>query len=220
LPPPLYVEVAEQSDLIRLLTGYVLRRALEQRNAWMRHGLDLRMSVNVSVHDLHREGFADEVIRLLDGTGTPAGRLVLELTETQALHHPERIAPILDRLRASGVVVAIDDFGTGYSSITSLRSLPVDEIKIDKSFVSTMLASTHDHAIVAALVDLANRLDMEVVAEGVEDDATLDALRGLGCHCVQGYILTPALSGDELETWIHDRAGVQPTAAVVRLRHA
>jgi diguanylate cyclase (GGDEF)-like protein len=220
LPPPVYVEVAEQSDLIRLLTGYVLRRALEQRNAWSRAGLDLRVSVNVSVHDLHRDGFADEVLRLMDGTGTPGSRLVLELTETQALHHPERISPVLERLRVAGVVIAIDDFGTGYSSITSLRSLPVDEIKIDRSFVSNMLNSTHDHAIVGSLIDLANRLGIEIVAEGVEDDATRAALASLGCHCIQGYTLTPALGADALHQWIRSSESGTGSATVLRLRQA
>jgi diguanylate cyclase (GGDEF)-like protein len=217
LPPPVYVEVAEQSDLIRLLTAYVLRRALEQRNSWMRHGLDLRVSVNVSVHDLHRDGFADEVLRLLDDTGTPAGRLVLELTETQALHHPERIAPVLERLRSAGAVIAIDDFGTGYSSLTSLRLLPIDEIKIDKSFVSSMLVNAHDHAIVGSLVAMANRLGIEVVAEGVEDEATRSALAHLGCHCIQGYVMTPALAADDLTTWVRARSD-GGSAAVVPIR--
>ena len=200
LPPPIYIEVAEQSDLIRTLTSYVLHHALEQRSEWATHGLDLMVSVNVSVHDLNREGFAAEVSQLLTKTATPDGRLVLELTETQALHHPERIAPVLTELRNQGVVVAIDDFGTGFSSLTSLRSLPVDEIKIDKSFVSTMTTNPHDNAIVRSIVELARRLDLDIVAEGVEDEATEAQLRELGCHNIQGYILTRARTGSGVRT--------------------
>ena len=138
LPPPMYIEVAEQSDLIRTLTSYVLRHALEQRNEWASAGprpacLSQRVRPRPPPRRLRRRG-----THLLADTGNPDGRLVLELTETQALHHPERIAPVLTELRSRGVVIAIDDFGTGYSSLTSLRSLPVDEIKIDKSFVATM----------------------------------------------------------------------------------
>jgi diguanylate cyclase (GGDEF)-like protein len=202
LPPPVYIEVAEQSDLIRQLTSYVLQHALEQRRRWAERGLELTVSVNVSVHDLNREGFAAEVAHLLAETGTPRRRLVLELTETQALHHPERIAPVLADLRRDGVVVAIDDFGTGYSSLTSLRSLPIDEIKIDKSFVSTMTASEHDNAIVRSIIELGRRLKLEIVAEGVEDEDTEQQLRELGCHHIQGYVLTKALPAHELETWL------------------
>ena len=160
------------------------------------------MSVNVSVHDLNREGFAAQVAHVLTETATPRGRLVIELTEVQALHHPERIAPVLAALRGQGVIVAIDDFGTGYSSLTSLRSLPVDEIKIDKSFVSTMTTSEHDNAIVRSIIELARRLNLDIVVEGVEDKATEHQLRTLGCHNIQGYVLTKALPAPELEAWI------------------
>ena len=221
LAPPIYIEVAEQSDLIRTLTSYVLRRALEQRSEWAAHGLDLMISVNVSVHDLHREGFAAEVSQLLTKTATPDRRLVLELTETQALHHPERIAPVLTELRNRGVIVAIDDFGTGFSSLTSLRSLPVDEIKIDKSFVSTMTANPHDNAIVRSIVELARRLDLEIVAEGVEDEATEAQLRELGCHNIQGYILTRALPAAAFEHWLEQSpASPARSATIVPLARA
>jgi diguanylate cyclase (GGDEF)-like protein len=220
LPPPVYIEVAEQSDLIRELTSYVLQHALEQRRDWVTRGLDLTVSVNVSVHDLNREGFAAEVAHLLAETATPRGRLVLELTETQALHHPERIAPVLAELRTHGVVVAIDDFGTGYSSLTSLRSLPVDEIKIDKSFVSTMTSNEHDNAIVRSIIELARRLNLDIVAEGVEDQETERQLHDLGCHHVQGYVLTKALAAPELEAWINSHFKQISGANIVPLRRS
>ncbi len=220
LPPPVYIEVAEQSDLIRQLTSYVLQHALEQRRDWVTRGLDLTVSVNVSVHDLNREGFAAEVAQLLAETATPRGRLVLELTETQALHHPERIAPVLAELRSQGVVVAIDDFGTGYSSLTSLRSLPIDEIKIDKSFVSTMTTSEHDNAIVRSIIELARRLNLDIVAEGVEDEATEHQLHALGCHNIQGYVLTKALPAPELEAWINSNFNQIIGANIVPMRRS
>jgi predicted signal transduction protein with EAL and GGDEF domain len=205
LPPPTYIGVAERSDLIRILTSFVLGRALEQRRTWAANGFDLRVSVNVSVHDLYREGFARDVARLVQETGTPPGGLVLELTETQAMHHPERIAPILNEIRSSGVLVAIDDFGTGFSSLTSLRTLPIDEIKIDRSFVSRMTSNDHDNAIVRSLIELARRLHIEVVAEGVEDEETQQQLRELSCDKIQGYLISRALSADELEQWLDRR---------------
>jgi EAL domain-containing protein (putative c-di-GMP-specific phosphodiesterase class I) len=198
----------------------VLQHALEQRRDWVTRGLDLTVSVNVSVHDLNREGFAAEVAHLLAETATPRGRLVLELTETQALHHPERIAPVLDELRAHGVVVAIDDFGTGYSSLTSLRSLPIDEIKIDKSFVSTMTTSEHDNAIVRSIIELARRLNLDIVAEGVEDEATEAQLHALGCHNIQGYVLTKALPAPELEAWINSHSSQVGGTNIVAMRRS
>jgi EAL domain-containing protein (putative c-di-GMP-specific phosphodiesterase class I) len=210
LSPPTYISVAEQSDLICVLTQYVLTTALEQRQAWHANGLDLRVAVNVSVHDLRRPDFTADVARVLQATRTPRERLVLEITETQALHDPERIHPVLLALRELGVVIAIDDFGTGYSSLTSLRSLPVDEIKIDRSFVSGMTANDHDNAIVRSMIELARRLRLQVVAEGVEDLATEYQLLELGCRHIQGYALARAMNADALLTWVREYEARRP----------
>jgi diguanylate cyclase (GGDEF)-like protein len=220
LSPPTYISVAEQSDLICLLTKYILDAALKQRQSWAASGLDLRVAVNVSVHDLSRHGFAPDVERVLDATCTPPGRLVLEITETQALHDPERIAPVLHDLRRRGVVIAIDDFGTGYSSLTSLRSLPIDEIKIDRSFVANMTGNEHDNAIVRSIVELGRRLRLDIVAEGVEDDATEHHLRELGCDLVQGYAISRALPASELAAWVKDHDVASPGRGQLHLAWA
>jgi diguanylate cyclase (GGDEF)-like protein len=224
LSPPTYISVAEQSDLICVLTQYVLTTALDQRREWHDSGLDLRMGVNVSVHDLRRPDFTADVARALEATRTPRERLVLEITETQALHDPERIRPVLLALRELGVIISIDDFGTGYSSLTSLRSLPVDEIKIDRSFVSGMTANDHDNAIVRSMIELARRLRLHVVAEGVEDEATEQQLFELGCRHIQGYVLARAMNADALYAWAREYARspvpatvTGPTSAVVPL---
>ena len=156
LPPPTYIAVAEQTGLIQQLTQYVLRTALRQRQAWARRGIDLRLSVNVSVNDLESPDFVKETERLVRETNTPPGRLTLEITETQALQRPERIADVLQALRAHGIEIAIDDFGTGFSSLTSLRLLPLDEVKIDGSFIRDMTVNDHDDAIVRSMVELAD----------------------------------------------------------------
>jgi diguanylate cyclase (GGDEF)-like protein len=217
LPPPTYIAVAEQTGLIQELTRYVLRTALRQRQAWARRGIDLRMSVNVSVHDLEAPDFVTETERLVRETNTPPGRLTLEITETKAMQRPERIAGVLDALRNRGVEIAIDDFGTGYSSLTSLRSLPLDEVKIDCCFIRDMTVNDHDDAIVRSMIELARRLNLRIVAEGVETLETEQTLRRLGCHVVQGYLLGRAMSPTDLERWLavhdHERDG-EPSGAV------
>jgi diguanylate cyclase (GGDEF)-like protein len=207
LPPPTYIAVAEQTGLIQQLTRYVLRTALEQRQSWAERGMDLRVSVNVSVNDLESPGFVSDTARLVRETNTPAGRLTLEITETQAMERPERIADVLEALRCCGVEIAIDDFGTGYSSLTSLRSLPLDEVKIDSSFIRDMTVNNDDDAIVRSMIELARRLNLRIVAEGVETCATEQTLRELGCNLFQGYLLSRALSPSDLERWLenHDQ---------------
>jgi diguanylate cyclase (GGDEF)-like protein len=211
LPPPTYIAVAEQTGLIQQLTRYVLRTSLRQRQTWARRGIDLRLSVNVSVNDLESPDFVAETVRLVEETDTPPGRLTLEITETQAMQRPERIADVLEALRSRGVEIAIDDFGTGYSSLTSLRSLPLDEVKIDCCFIRDMTVNDHDDAIVRSMIELARRLNLRIVAEGVETAETERTLRRLGCHVVQGYLLGRAMSPTDLERWLsvhdHERPG-------------
>ena len=122
------------------------------------------------------------------------------------MQRPERIADVLEALRSRGVEIAIDDFGTGYSSLTSLRSLPLDEVKIDGCFIRDMTVNDHDDAIVRSMIELARRLNLRIVAEGVETSETEQTLRHLGCHVVQGYLLGRAMSPTDLERWlaVHD----------------
>jgi EAL domain-containing protein (putative c-di-GMP-specific phosphodiesterase class I) len=160
------------------------------------------MAVNVSADDLLDLHFPEEVETLLSGRGVAAKWLELEITEGTILADPERARAVLTRLHAMGVRLAVDDFGTGYSSLMYLKELPVDAVKIDRSFIRDMATKSDDEIIVRAIVDLARNLSLEVVAEGVEDEATWNRLGALGCDLAQGYYLSPPLAEKELPLWL------------------
>jgi len=189
LSPDRFVPLAEHTGLIRPLTRWVLDTALAQCWAWERQGLDVGVSVNVSGRDLMDLHLPDEVAGLLARHGLEAGRLELEITENTILTDPVRARAVLERLSELGVGLAIDDFGTGHSSLGYLRRLPVDVLKIDKSFVLAMEEDESDAAIVRSAIDLAHNLGLSVVAEGVESESVWTTLAGLGCDTAQGYLL-------------------------------
>ncbi len=187
--PDEFVRAAEHGGLIHDLSAFVLDTAVAQQRAWADAGLDLRMAVNLSPRVLLDARLPDQVGEVLARHGVAPSRLVLELTEGSVLSDPQRTVPVLERLSALGITIALDDFGTGYSSLSYLRTLPVDQLKIDKSFV-TPLASQHDaRPLVTAIIRLCHDLDLEVVAEGVEDEATAALLARLGCTRIQGWFL-------------------------------
>jgi EAL domain-containing protein (putative c-di-GMP-specific phosphodiesterase class I) len=190
VPPDEFIPVAEQTGSIQPLTSFVLEEALEQCGAWRRTGLDLGMAVNLSARSLLDTDLPDELAALLRSTRVPADRLTLEVTESSVMADPVRTASVLDRLHALGIHLSIDDFGTGYSSLSYLQRLPVDEIKIDRSFVQRMAADAADDVIVRSTVDLGHNLGLRVVAEGVEDADICDRLRRMGCDAAQGYWLS------------------------------
>jgi len=189
LPPGEFIPLAEHTTLIAPLTLHVMDQALAQARRWDAEGTPVAVSVNVSVRNLLDGAFPDHVASLLARHGVPAARLELEITETVLMANPARAMEILARLHALGVHLAIDDFGVGYSSLDYLKRLPVDVIKIDRSFVMHMATDPADAMIVRSTIDLARNLGLRVVAEGVEDAASLETLRGLGCHAAQGYHL-------------------------------
>jgi len=205
LSPDEFVPLAEHTDLIRGLTQWVLRHALQQCAAWQHAGLELTVAVNVSVRNLLDPDLSDEIARLLDRTGVPASMLVLEITESSVMSDPARTIGVLQRLAGMGIGVSVDDFGTGYSSLSYLSRLPVDEIKIDKSFVQGMLRDRNDSVIVETIVDLGASLGLRVVAEGVEDAATWDRLADLGCAMAQGYHLSRPIAATALTKWLAER---------------
>jgi predicted signal transduction protein with EAL and GGDEF domain len=166
------VPIAEHTGLIRPLTSYVLRTALEQCRAWQLDGATLGMAVNLSARSLSEPGLVDDVDRQLGAAGVAPDLLTLEVTEGHVMSDPDRAVGVLRRLRGLGVHLAIDDFGTGYSSLAYLKQLPVDEVKLDRSFVMHMTSDHHDAAIVRSTIELAHNLGLRVVAEGVEDLAT------------------------------------------------
>jgi diguanylate cyclase len=206
LGPAQFLPLAEAHGLMGAVTDEVLQQAVAQAAEWRRRGLDLRMSVNLSASNLLDADLPRRVAGLLAGAGLPAGSLVLEVTETVLMGDAERSLAVVTALTGLGLTVSIDDFGTGYSSLSYLRDLPVAELKLDRSFTADLLVEPRTEAIVASTIELAHRLGMRVVAEGVEHEATLARLADLGCDESQGYLHSAPLPADRLEDWL-DRVG-------------
>ena len=202
LAPIDFVPTAERTGLIRQLTRYVLASALAQVRTWRDAGVDLSVSVNLSARDLVDVELPDHISGLLAEHDVPADRLALEITETVLLSDPVRARVVVDRLAALGITLSIDDFGTGYSSLAYLERLPVDEIKIDKSFVLKMVADDNDAVIVRSIVDLGHNLGLKVVAEGVEEEAAWTMLRSLGCDLAQGYLLARPVTPEQVPSFL------------------
>jgi EAL domain-containing protein (putative c-di-GMP-specific phosphodiesterase class I) len=198
--------LAERTGLIGPLTHYVLTAALRQSHQWRQAGHELSMAVNVSARRLLDLTFPDEVAALLARWQLPARLLIVEITESTIMADPTHALEVLGRLNQMGVQVSIDDFGTGYSSMTHLKSLPVHELKIDRSFVSDLTTSASDAVIVRSTIDLGRNLGLRVVAEGVEDPVTWQQLDALGCDAIQGYCVLRPVPADDLITWLERQA--------------
>jgi diguanylate cyclase (GGDEF)-like protein len=188
LAPDLFVPTAERTGLINPLTDYVLDVALGKAAKWLEQGLSVPMAVNISARSLLDADFPDRVLATLSARRIPPGSLILEITETSIMEDPEHALAALQRLHDAGVYLSIDDFGTGYSSLAYLKRLPVDEIKIDRSFISSLADDARDRLIVASTVSLGRALGLDVVAEGVEDEQTVAVLQTLGCDLAQGFL--------------------------------
>jgi diguanylate cyclase (GGDEF)-like protein len=203
LGPAHYLRIAESSDLIEDLGAWVLREACAQGARWRAAGLPpVTIAVNIAVRQLQRKGLADEVRQALEHAGLPAGSLEIEVTESGLMSNPERVAKTLESLRASGVHVSIDDFGTGYSSLAYLKRLPVERLKIDKSFVRDIDRSADDASIAQAVIALADSLRLQTIAEGVESEAVAQRLRELGCWGAQGFHFSAPLRPEDAEQYL------------------
>ncbi|HEX4018038.1 MAG TPA: EAL domain-containing protein [Frankiaceae bacterium] len=202
LVPDEFIPDAERTGMIRTLTDLVLSEAVRQVNVWKQAGVKLPVAVNLSTRCLLDPQFPDDVGALLDAHGVAGSELVLEITESAIMADPERAHEILSRLVALGVGISIDDFGTGYSSMAHLKRLPIDQIKIDKSFVIDLVDNPNDAAIVRSMVDLARGLGLGVVAEGVETAETWNHLQDLGCTSAQGFYLSRPLPADDVLPWV------------------
>jgi diguanylate cyclase (GGDEF)-like protein len=189
LPPARFLPMAEQTDLIERITEWVLARALEDVQLLNRSGSRIAVAVNVSARSMIRADFAQQVITALEVSGIGPEQLVIEVTETALLTDPRRARAVLAELSAAGVSISIDDFGQGQTSLGHLPQLPIDELKIDRSFVTDMNLNEPHAAIVRSVIELGHNLSMRVVAEGVEDEAGVTSLRALDCDLVQGYHL-------------------------------
>ncbi len=204
LYPDAFIAIAEKAGLIRQLTTYVLDAALAQAAAWRDKGRPLTVAVNVSATDLMDARFPGEVKALRARHRIPAEDLQLEVTENTIMSDPERALDCLARLSETGVSISLDDYGTGYSSLAYVKRLPIRELKIDRSFVFNMDTDPRDATIVRSTIELANNLNLRVVAEGVETDANWTALGEMGAALAQGYLLTKPLPASELDTWIEN----------------
>jgi diguanylate cyclase len=203
LPPDRFIPLAEQTDLIEKLTDWVLGSALAAVRDIDALAPGIAVAVNVSARSLTRSDFPGRVLEALAERDVEAHRLIIEITETALLIDPVKAARSLAELDRSGVTITIDDFGQGQTSLGHLPELPIHELKIDKHFVTDMLDNPSHAAIVRSVIDLGHNLSMRVVAEGVETDETLYALRQSGCDVAQGYVIARPMPSDALEAWIN-----------------
>jgi diguanylate cyclase (GGDEF)-like protein len=204
LLPDAFIAHAEESGLIDALSHWVLKTALAQLAALQTRGYVLNMAVNVSANCLRADNLTAMIADLLAESGVAADQLTLEITESAIMSNSAEVLANLDRLDQMGIMLAIDDFGTGYSSLAHLKRLPVDEIKIDKSFVIDMEKNENDAVIVRSMIDLAHNLGLKVTAEGVETECAWKALAALGCDQSQGYHMSEPLVAGELLDWLKE----------------
>jgi EAL domain-containing protein (putative c-di-GMP-specific phosphodiesterase class I) len=204
VPPDEFVPLAERTSLMRPLTQFVVEQSIAEAVRWQRAGLPVAVAVNVSVRNVLEPDFADRIARLLVQAALPAELFKLEITETQLMEDGPRTLGTLADLVDLGIEVSIDDFGIGYSSLVRLRTLPVAEVKVDRSFVRGLPDEPSDLAVVRAVVDLGHDLGLRVVAEGVETNAAWRTLDELGCDLIQGYALARPMAADDATAWLTD----------------
>ncbi|HUX69239.1 MAG TPA: bifunctional diguanylate cyclase/phosphodiesterase [Cellulomonadaceae bacterium] len=211
LGPAAFIPAAESTGLIRSVTLFVLDRSLDQCARWGRDGLELNVSVNLSVRDLLDQHLVEDVRAALARHGVDASRLELEVTETIAMVDPVSSIEVLSGLARLGVQISVDDYGTGYSSLAYLQQLPVGRLKIDRSFVTDLVRNDASAMIVRSTIDLARNLGLDVVAEGVEDHATMRVLQQMACFALQGFGLGRPVPADELPGLVLDIAARWPS---------
>ncbi|MGN2411675.1 EAL domain-containing protein [Pseudomonas syringae] len=200
--PAEFIVLAERTGSIHLLTDWVIEEAFRQLADWRQRGLVLQVSVNISADDLLSGDLAGYAMRLIKQYGVPAEQLVFEITESAVMSEPEKALIVLHRLRDCGISLSIDDFGTGYSSLAHLKRLPVQELKIDQSFVRDLDETSEDAVIVRSTIEMSHNLGLKVVAEGVEYQHSLDLLRRWHCDTAQGYLISRPLTATAFEAWI------------------
>lgn len=201
VPPDKFILAAEQTGLIGPLTRWVLIDALTHCQGARREGIQLQVSVNLSARSLHDSQLPKTIEDALEATGAEPGQLMLEVTESAIVLDPKHAEENLVALSRMGTGLSIDDFGTGYTSLASIKHLPVNEIKIDKSFVTNMLTDKKDAMLVRTVIDLGHNFGLTVVAEGVETKEVLDALAALGCDEIQGYFISKPQTCELLKSW-------------------
>jgi diguanylate cyclase (GGDEF)-like protein len=211
LYPDAFLPIVEQNGLMHAVTWAVLQAAVKQLVIWKADGLDISIAVNLSASDLLDDSLADRIEALLGAYSLPAGSLELEITESVIMLDPERARTVLDALRGLGVRIAIDDYGTGYCALAYLQDLPVDELKLDRSFAVRVTTDARSAAIVRSTIELAHALGLQVVAEGIEDRQTLEAVERFGCDYAQGFYFSRPVPAADFAAAVH-RAEFEPGA--------
>jgi len=216
--PSEFIPFAEQTGYIRAITRWVLARAVAQCAAWRGEGLAMNVSVNLSARDLIDGELPVRFATLLERYDCAASWITLEITESAIFDDPGHALENLQRLHALGCKLSIDDYGTGYSSLAYLRRLPLHELKIDKTFVTGMARDANDAVMVRSTIDLAHNMGLKVVAEGVEDEATLVELRALGCDVVQGFFLSRPMAAEDVGQWMRASVSTRTAPGTTGLR--
>jgi len=204
IPPEEFIPLAEQTRLINPFTEWIFKTVIRQHKEWREMGLSLPISVNLSQKNLHDTQWPDQVSDLIKASGMPADQLGFEITENMIMSNPMRAAQVLNRLNALGCPLSIDEFGNGHSSLGHLKKLPVQKIKIHKSFIADRIEDEADHVIVQSIIDITHRLGFEVAAEGVENQLTKDRLKALECDSVQGDHICQPLPPVEMTDWLKE----------------
>jgi EAL domain-containing protein (putative c-di-GMP-specific phosphodiesterase class I) len=202
VPPVQFIPVAEESGLIRPLTTWLIGQCLQDCARWRRIGLDLDVSINLSALNLLDPDLMTVLKAALQSSDMSPGHVNLEITESCFMTSPERALEVIARIHQAGFKLSIDDFGTGYSSLSYLKNLPINELKIDQSFVRKLLESDGDQAIVSSTIDLAHNFQLTVVAEGIEDPATAAWLKARGCDIGQGYCYAKPMPVDDFVAFV------------------
>lgn len=201
IPPDEFIQLAENSGNIDIVSQWVLKQAIKQLVAWQQRGMVLKLAINLSAHDLVDTRLPNQIASLLKDNNLPSGALCIEVTEGAVMKDAQTVVSVLQRFRDMGVSVAIDDFGTGHSSLAYLKMLPVNEVKIDRSFIKDMLTNSQDVMIVNTSIQLIHCLGFTVVAEGVEEPEGVEILRNLNCDIIQGYVFSKPLKAAEFDLW-------------------
>ena len=214
ISPELFVPLAEQAGLINLLTEWVIRQVAEQIALWRARGITIVVAINLSAKDITRSSLLEYISGILAANGLESGDVSFEITESELMKQPDQAIKTLQNIRDAGFDLAIDDFGTGYSSLSQLKLMPVSELKIDRCFVTYLAENSDDQTIVRSTIALAHSFNLQIVAEGVEDNTALLLLTEWGCNHAQGYLIARPMPSEELIGWLSDFSRDKPNNGV------
>jgi diguanylate cyclase (GGDEF)-like protein len=210
IPPDNFIYIAEQTGQINKLTRWVVSTAFKQSSVWRSNGIDINVAVNISAENLKEHDFYEFICQTISSNNVPSDKVTLEVTESAVVDNPEAAILLLQKFKNAGIKISIDDYGTGYSSLAQLKQLPVHELKIDKSFVQQLHEDEDDRIIVRSTIELAHNMGLSVVAEGIEDDFSLQWLTEHGCELGQGYFISRPKPTNDFTTWVQKQKTNMP----------